>query len=76
VDLRYFQGYVPHGCSCGYLGDPKHECRCSAHQIHKYRSKISGPLLDRIDIHIEVPAVHYKDLMKDANAEPSRPNSC
>jgi magnesium chelatase family protein len=58
-------------CPCGYLSDPKHECTCTYNQIHKYRSKISGPLLDRIDIHVEVPAVPYKDLMGDSNAEPS-----
>ncbi len=62
---------VSHGCACGYLGDPKHECRCSSHQIHRYRSKISGPLLDRIDIHVDVPAVPYQDLMKETHAEPS-----
>ena len=58
-------------CPCGYLSDPKHECRCTYNQIYKYRSKISGPLLDRIDIHVEVPAVPYKDLMEDSDAEPS-----
>ncbi len=41
------------------------------HQIHRYRSKISGPLLDRIDIHVDVPAVPYQDLMKEIHAEPS-----
>jgi len=49
-------------CPCGYFSDPKHECRCTYQQIHRYRSKISGPLLDRIDIHVEVPAVPYRDL--------------
>jgi len=58
-------------CPCGYFADPKHECRCTYQQIHRYRSKISGPLLDRIDIHVEVPAVPHQDLMKDADAEPS-----
>ncbi|RZB30212.1 MAG: magnesium chelatase family protein [Desulfobacteraceae bacterium Eth-SRB1] len=58
-------------CPCGYFSDPKHECRCTYPQIHRYRSKISGPLMDRIDIHVEVPAVPYKDLMGDAQAEPS-----
>jgi magnesium chelatase family protein len=58
-------------CPCGYFADPKHPCRCTYQQIHRYRSKISGPLLDRIDIHVEVPAVPHKDLMKDADAEPS-----
>jgi len=58
-------------CPCGYFSDPKHDCRCSYRQIHRYRSKISGPLLDRIDIHVEVPAVPYKDLMTESSAEPS-----
>ncbi len=58
-------------CPCGYFSDPKHECRCTHTQIHRYRSKISGPLMDRIDIHVEVPAVLYKDLMEKSEAEPS-----
>ncbi|MCG2679461.1 MAG: ATP-binding protein, partial [Kiritimatiellae bacterium] len=45
---------------CGYSGDPKHECRCTPLQIQNYRNKISGPLLDRIDIHVEVPSVKYQ----------------
>lgn len=49
-------------CPCGYSTDPQHECSCSPPQIQKYLSRISGPLLDRIDIHIEVPAVKYKEL--------------
>ena len=58
-------------CPCGYFSDPKHECRCTYQQIHRYRSKISGPLLDRIDIHVEVPAVPYKDLIGEVRAESS-----
>jgi magnesium chelatase family protein len=58
-------------CPCGYFSDPKHECHCTYQQIHRYRSKISGPLLDRIDIHVEVPAVAYKDLMEESGAESS-----
>ncbi len=58
-------------CPCGYFSDPKHACSCSSQQIHKYRSKISGPLLDRIDIHVNVPAVPYKDLMGSGLQEPS-----
>jgi len=58
-------------CPCGYYSDPRHECSCSRQQIARYRSKISGPLLDRIDIHVEVPAVPYKDLVRKASAEPS-----
>ena len=53
---------MAHGCPCGYFGDPKRECTCSYREIQRYRSKISGPLMDRIDIHIDVPAVPFKDL--------------
>ena len=59
-------------CPCGYYGDSTHECICTSHQIQRYRSKISGPLMDRIDIHIEVPAVKYKDLVARDSGEPSR----
>ena len=59
-------------CPCGFLGDQKHDCYCTHHQIHRYRSKISGPLLDRIDLQVEVPAVPYKDLKKTTGAEPSK----
>ncbi|QTA91671.1 YifB family Mg chelatase-like AAA ATPase [Desulfonema magnum] len=58
-------------CPCGYYSDPKHECSCTHQQIIRYRSKISGPLLDRIDIHVEVPAVPYKELMGKLSAETS-----
>jgi len=58
-------------CPCGYFSDPKHECSCSFQQIHRYKSKISGPLLDRIDIHVDVPAVPYKDLMGKHSADSS-----
>ena len=49
-------------CPCGYYGDPKRECRCTPNQIQRYRNKISGPLLDRIDIHVEVPSIRYQEL--------------
>lgn len=49
-------------CPCGYLGDEHHQCTCSPMQIQRYRSRLSGPLLDRIDLHVEVPAVPYRDL--------------
>jgi magnesium chelatase family protein len=58
-------------CPCGYRSDPKRECTCSIPQIKNYISKISGPLLDRIDIHIEVPALEYKDLSSEAGGESS-----
>jgi magnesium chelatase family protein len=49
-------------CKCGYLGDSSRECRCTPGQVQQYLNKISGPLLDRIDIHVEVPAVPFKEL--------------
>src|SRR5947207_14953973 len=59
-------------CPCGYFGDRTGECHCSQAMIQRYVSKISGPLLDRIDIHIDVPAVNYKELRGgDGNAESS-----
>ncbi|MBI5408604.1 MAG: YifB family Mg chelatase-like AAA ATPase [Nitrospirae bacterium] len=59
-------------CPCGYLGDARHQCSCSPSQIHRYRQRVSGPLLDRIDIHVEVPAVPYKDLSTEHCGEPSK----
>ncbi len=59
-------------CPCGYLGDSRHQCTCSPSQIHRYRQRVSGPLLDRIDIHVEVPAVPYKDLSDEYCGEPSK----
>ena len=49
-------------CPCGFFNDRTRECRCSPMIVQRYVSKISGPLLDRIDIHVDVPAVNYKDL--------------
>jgi magnesium chelatase family protein len=60
-----------HGCKCGLFGDSTRECRCTPGQIQQYLGKISGPLLDRIDIHVEVPAVPYKELRGQASAESS-----
>ncbi len=58
-------------CPCGYRGDPTHECSCTRQAVERYWSRISGPLLDRIDIHIEVPAVKWRDL----TAIPDGPSS-
>ncbi len=58
-------------CPCGYYSDPTHECTCSPSQIIRYRKKISGPLLDRIDLHIEVPRLKTDKLLKKENGEPS-----
>ncbi len=60
-------------CPCGYYGDPKRECRCSPPQIEKYRQRISGPLLDRIDLHVEVPLVEYRELASEEEGERSEP---
>src|SRR3982074_254138 len=50
------------GCPCGFWNDPTRECRCTPLQIQRYVGRISGPLLDRIDIHVDVPAVRFRDL--------------
>ena len=54
-------------CPCGYYGDSKRECRCSPRQIETYRQRISGPLLDRIDLHVEVPIVDFRELSSNTN---------
>lgn len=58
-------------CPCGYLGSEEKECRCSPHEIDRYQKKISGPLLDRIDLQIEVPKVEYRKLKVKQLSEPS-----
>jgi magnesium chelatase family protein len=60
-------------CPCGYFSDPLHRCICSPENIARYMGKISGPLLDRIDIHLEVPAVKYEDLTSVTGGEKSEP---
>jgi magnesium chelatase family protein len=58
-------------CPCGFYGDPTHECSCSMGMVSKYQKRISGPLLDRIDIHVEVPRVEYEKLADERLGEPS-----
>ncbi len=58
-------------CPCGHLGDPRHGCRCTPAQIQRYRARLSGPLLDRIDLHVEVGAVDIADLASRPPGEPS-----
>jgi magnesium chelatase family protein len=58
-------------CPCGNLTDPRKECRCSVRDVERYRRKISEPLLDRIDIHIEVPPARYSEISGDGQAETS-----
>src|SRR5579885_1161250 len=68
---RFMLAAAMNPCPCGYFGDPTRECHCTPPMIQRYVSKISGPLLDRIDIHIEVPAVKYKELRAAASSEDS-----
>jgi magnesium chelatase family protein len=68
---RFMLAAAMNPCPCGYFGDPKRECHCTPPMIQRYVSKISGPLLDRIDIHIEVPAVKYKELRAPSSSEDS-----
>ncbi len=49
-------------CPCGFHGDKEHDCRCSQHQVQRYRSRVSGPLLDRIDLHVEMPRLPWREL--------------
>jgi len=69
---RYMMIAAMNPCPCGFYGDPKRECRCSPYQLENYRRKISGPLLDRIDIQVEVPLIEYKELASDERGEPSK----
>ena len=59
-------------CPCGYRTDSRRVCRCTPPQVERYMAKVSGPLLDRIDIHIEVPAVKYEELASDSEGTTSR----
>ena len=58
-------------CPCGYLGDVKHNCTCTPGQIHRYETRLSGPLLDRIDLHLEVPSVRFNEMTQIAGGETS-----
>jgi magnesium chelatase family protein len=58
-------------CPCGYLGDPERSCACTTEQVRRYRARVSGPLLDRIDLHIEVPRIPYRELRGEAREESS-----
>lgn len=59
-------------CPCGYLGDPSKECTCTPYQAQRYRSRVSGPILDRIDLHIEVPRLEIKELTAEKQEESSQ----
>ncbi len=68
---RFMLAAAMNPCPCGYLNDRSRECQCTPPMIQRYVAKVSGPLLDRIDIHIEVPAVQYKELRGSSTAEGS-----
>lgn len=68
---NFMLGAAMNPCPCGYHGDSTHECTCNPAKIQKYMSRLSGPLMDRIDIHIEVPAVNIKELSSDTCGEKS-----
>ncbi len=59
-------------CPCGFFGSPQHQCTCTPNQIQRYQSRISGPIIDRIDIHVEVPRVDYDKLLSTETADSSR----
>jgi magnesium chelatase family protein len=68
---RFMLAAAMNPCPCGYLGDPIHSCSCGSLAVSRYRSRISGPLIDRIDIHLEVPAVAYTELATEQAEETS-----
>jgi magnesium chelatase family protein len=68
---RFMLAAAMNPCPCGYFGDATRQCPCTPPQIQRYVSKVSGPLLDRIDIHIEVPAVKYRELREGNQGESS-----
>ena len=68
---RFMLAAAMNPCPCGYFNDPSRDCMCTPPMIQRYVSKVSGPLLDRIDIHIEVPAVQYKELRSGTASEGS-----
>jgi magnesium chelatase family protein len=68
---RFMLAAAMNPCQCGWFGDTFHECTCTPPLIQRYLARISGPLMDRIDMHIQVPAVKYKELVQDDKAEES-----
>jgi magnesium chelatase family protein len=68
---RFMLAAAMNPCPCGYFNDRSRECHCTSPMIQRYMSKISGPLLDRIDIHIDVPAVNYKEMRSSSEPESS-----
>jgi magnesium chelatase family protein len=68
---RFMLAAAMNPCQCGFFGDPLHECTCTPQLIQSYLARISGPLLDRVDLHIQVPAVKHNELARDGKSEES-----
>jgi len=68
---RFYGRKATQVCPCGHLGDPARACRCSPAVVERYLARLSGPLLDRIDLHLRVPAVPYAELLSTDESEPS-----
>ncbi|HET9385024.1 MAG TPA: YifB family Mg chelatase-like AAA ATPase [Gemmatimonadales bacterium] len=68
---RFMMAAAMNPCPCGWFGDPQHTCACGILVVQRYLARVSGPLLDRIDIHLEVPAVKYKALVGEGGGESS-----
>ncbi|MGI9190238.1 MAG: ATP-binding protein, partial [Longimicrobiaceae bacterium] len=68
---RFMLAAAMNPCPCGHYGDSQRQCSCSPQVVQKYLSRVSGPLLDRIDLHVEVPAVRYRELTDQRSGEPS-----
>jgi len=69
---RFLLAAAMNPCPCGYRGDRQHECSCTPPMIQRYLGRVSGPLLDRIDLHVQVPAVPYRELAGEGEREDSR----
>jgi magnesium chelatase family protein len=68
---RFMLAAAMNPCPCGYHGDAQRRCACAPQAVQRYLSRVSGPLLDRIDLHVEVPAVRYRELSDNRTGEPS-----
>ena len=68
---RFMLAAAMNPCPCGWFGDPHHACACAPVGVQRYLARVSGPLLDRIDLHLEVPAVKYRALAGEEGGEPS-----
>ena len=71
TQMRSRMNFCLYPCPCGFFGDPERQCTCSMGIIQRYRKRLSGPLLDRIDIHMEVPRVDYDKLANATRGESS-----